>query len=592
MTQARTRPVFSRAALVRRTAAAVFSFLVGLWCTRKVAHGQRAVPGADSSFQAVATPKTAGLEIIRQGANSEKLGGEPTLGGTLRLFLRQPDLSDLNPAAFRHDFQLTVSYLDPLVWLDPESLEPGPWLAESWEWSPDGMRISYVLRADVLWHDGELLTADDVAFSLTVYRDDLDSAVRNFFVLMDSIEVTGSHTLTVNLAAPDGGWVLNASSQPIFQRRQYLEQWESRPVGQRTLHGFDWSTSLPVGTGPWEIRDLETDRVNLRRNPLYWAGPANADQLELRVETDGAARLSAWVRGEVDLLWPVVAADVRQVSNLPGELYVADGLDVMFAAFNFQNPLRPAPGVFADLRLRQALTLAVDRRGYAEELFDGYIDELAAGTIAQPWASDPSMTSPRRNVAEAKRLLAEIGWEDRNGDGLVEDFNGFPLSLQLIVRNDAAAEFLAVLERLVDDLAEIGVGLAVRRLNPDVFRERWVFGHDFDLIAYSYTLYPGFTDFDLYGSLWDIRINPQGWNPGGYSNSIVDTAIDEALFSVDLDIQRAALQTLRRVTNEDLFGLWLGFPQELTLVRPDIHGFRPHTVWQTWDSRLLWRSPS
>ncbi|MDQ3044681.1 MAG: ABC transporter substrate-binding protein [Chloroflexota bacterium] len=539
----------------------------------------------------MATPEGSGLTIFRQKDTLSTDNGDPVSGGSLRLFLRNPELSDLNPAAYRHDFQLTISYLDPLLRLDPVTLLPTPWLAESWEWSADGLSIRYTLRADVLWHDGESFTADDVAFSLTVYRDDLDSAVRNFFVLMERIEVTDSRSLTVYFAAPDGGWELNASSQPIFQERQYVEAWESRPVGQRTLQGFDWGDSLPIGTGPWRVAAIESARVDLSRNPAYWAGAAYMDRLELAVETEVDARLSAWTRGEVDLLWPVPPGAVARVEDVPGQLYVAAGLEVMFAAFNFQHPLRLTPGVFADARLRLALSLAIDRGGYAAEIFAGFISERSAGAIAQPWAYDPSITSPPRNVAEANRLMAEIGWEDRNGDGLVEDFNGIPLSLTLIVRNDARDEFLAVLERVVSDLAEIGVGLEVRRLNPDVFRERWIVAHDFDLIAYSYKLYPGFTDFDLYGSLWDIRVNPQGWNPGGYSNSLVDAVITEALFAIDVDDQRIALRTLQQLTNDDLFALWLGFPEELTLVRPDIRGFRPHTYWQTWDTRLLWRAP-
>jgi ABC-type transport system substrate-binding protein len=147
-------------------------------------------------------------------------------------------------------------------------------------------------------------------------------------------------------------------------------------------------------------------------------------------------------------------------------------------------------------------------------------------------------------------------------------------------------------QRLRDDLAEVGVGLKVRAMSPERYLATWTGSHEFDLIALGYNLYPGFTDFDLYGSSWDIRDNPQGWNPGGYHNAEVDRAIREILGATDSAAQREALLRLQRVANEDLFGLWFGFPLDLILVRPELRGFQPNILWQTWDTRKLWRQPA
>ena len=83
----------------------------------------------------------------------------------------------------------------------------------------------------------------------------------------------------------------------------------------------------------------------------------------------------------------------------------------------------------------------------------------------------------------------------------------------------------AVLNSIAADLKAVGVILEVRALSPERFEGVWITDHAFDMIAYSYSLYPGFTDFDLYGSDWDIRTNVQGFNPGGYRNDKVDRAI-------------------------------------------------------------------
>src|SRR5262249_8458028 len=139
--------------------------------------------------------------------------GPPVEGDELRLLRAAGNNGDFAPAAFRQDFQIMASYLDPLVWIDEVTMEPVPWLAKSWEIDGKGTTITYPLRDDVVWHDGSPVQARDVVFSLYVYRDDLDSAVRNFFTNMDAVEAPDQTTVKVKLTAPDANWFFNASSQ-------------------------------------------------------------------------------------------------------------------------------------------------------------------------------------------------------------------------------------------------------------------------------------------------------------------------------------------------------------------------------------------
>jgi peptide/nickel transport system substrate-binding protein len=511
-------------------------------------------------------------------------------GGSLTLMLASGDNSDFSPAAFRQDLQIMVSYLDPLVWIDEVTMEPRPWLAESWEWNDDHTVITYHLRKNVRWHDGTELTSRDVVFSLYVYRDDLDSAVRNFFTTMASAETDGKYGVKVTLTEPDGNWLLNASNQFIIQRKQYLDYWESRPEGERTLSGFNWRKNPPLGTGPWAIEKRNEQQITLSRWKRYWAGRPYAEELTLTWSGDREARINAWKTGQSDLLWPVRPADLPLAADTPGRLYVSDSASVMFAAFNFDNPARKPRDLFKDVRVRRALSLAIDRERYAREVFHGFIHADRAGTIAQPWAYDPSVRNPPRDVAAARSLLSEAGWSDTDGDGVLEDAEGNRLELSVILRNDARPELLAVLQSIVPDLKEVGVALRVRALAPDRFVDAWTSTRNYDLIAYAYALYPGFTDFDLYGSDWDIRNNPQGWNPGGYRNADADEAIRDALAARSMEGLRNALRRLQQAVNDDLFALWFGFPQDLTLVRSDIQGFQPHILLPTWNTRLLWRA--
>jgi peptide/nickel transport system substrate-binding protein len=544
-----------------------------------------------------ATPGTpvpealGGLAVVRHPVPPDP--GSPVDGGELRLLVGGAPSADFQPVALRQDSTITVGYLDPLLAVDPVEMTPRPWLAESWTWNKDRTEITYRLRDDVTWHDGSPLTAEDVRFSLLVGRDDVDSALANFYVFLRTAEALDDRTIRVTLAEPDVNWLLNASTQPVFQRAQYAEYWESKPEGERTLTGFDWSASPPVGTGPWRVAAVEGDgsRIALSRNDAYFAGPPHFATLTVTAEPDSAERVAAWRAGEGDLLSPVAPADLEPLGEIPGTLHVADAASVMFAAFNFFNPVRALPELLVDLRLRQALSLALDRSGYAEDVFAGFLRADRAGTVAQPWANEPEVSTPKRDRRAARELLLEAGVQDLDGDGLGEDPYGVPLVLVAIHREDARPELAATLARVVADLAEVGVALEVQALPPDAFAERTQQTFDFDLVAYAYDLFPGFTDFDLYGSAWSIRRNPQGWNPGGYWNPEVERAIADffAADPEDLDGQRDALARLQIATDDDLFGLWLGFPKALVLARPDIRGFAPSVLWPITDTRSLWR---
>lgn len=555
-------------------------------------------PRAVTALQATPAAERRGdLEVVRN--QRPPTPEEPTPGGRLRLLLPRPgvggDVEGFSPVAFRQSFQVLASHLDPLLRVDDVTLEPRPWLAERWEWSDDGRVVTYALRRDVVWHDGAPLSAEDVVFSLVVARDDVDSGVRNFFSLMIDAIAVDDYTVRVTLSDPDGGWLFNASSQFVCQRAQYLEHWEARPAGERTLSDFGWRESPPRGTGPWAVAEWSEIEVAFERHGAYWAGASHAEGLVVAWEDDAADRVATWVDRDTDVTWPVRPDAIADASEAPGRLYAVDVPRVMFAAFNFDNPARRAQrsrlasDIFADVRVRRALSLAIDRERYAAEVFDGFVRAERAGTVAQPWAHDPSLINPPRDVPGALALLREAGWEDRDGSGVLENSARFTFEITAIVRDDAAPALLAVMDRVVADLAEIGVRLDFQRLEATAFRERWVNGHDFDLIAYAYDLYPGFTDFDLYGSGWDIRVNPQGWNPGGYRNAEVDAAIAAALSAVDVRAQGEALGRLQRAANEDLFALWFGFPQELVLVADDVVGFQPHALWPTWNTRAMGR---
>lgn len=515
---------------------------------------------------------------------------KPTRGGTLSMVRVGGNNLDFSPATLTQDFQIPASYLEPLVWIDGVTMAPQPWLATEWSWSKDRTEVEYRLREDVTWHDGESLTARDVAFSFTVYRDDIYSGIYNLFTNMESIDAVDSSTVRVRLSAPDGNWVRNASSQLVFQREQYGEYWDSQPEGQRTLSGFDWGESKPIGTGQWIVNEFRDSRVLFKRNRSYWGDSARMSEFRLDFVDDPATQLQQWHVGDADIVWPVAPRDLPAVSDRPGTVYAAETTTTMFAAFNFNNPMRLDPGILGDLRIRQALSLAVDRNRFARELFNGFFRPDVPGTIIQPDLKLEGIRNPEFNRDQARSLLTEAGFAITRDDGLFRYPEGSALKFDVIVRSGDHPDLSGVLASAAADLRTVGVLLEIRELSPERFEGVWINDHAFDLIAFSYSLYPGFTDFDLYGSDWDIRTNIQGFNPGGYRNEKVDRAIARMLDAASDEEYVSAVHAIQRqVNDEDLFALWLGSPLEAILVQDKVSGYRPNKLWQGLEASRIWR---
>lgn len=554
-----------------------------------------ASPSASPAASPVATPPPPPTPTPQPVPNHEltivpgrATYGEPKAGGEIALYIASAGLQDANPAMQSQDMTLLMSVFEGLVRIHPETMAAEPGLAESWSWSEDNLQLTFRLRDDALWHDGTAFTADDAALTCMIYRDDYDSALAGLFGLIDAAEAVDARTLKLTFAEPDGAFLFNGASMPMLQAATYKPLWDEFAAGEKTITRADRSISQWIGTGPWQIADVFGERFSLKRFDDYWDGAAHADTLNLIVQDDSAARLKGWKSGDVAAV-QVTPAQVNESWSEKGSLFVAPSATAMFAAINFHNPANATSTMMVDQSLRTALTMALNRDRYADDVFFGFIDEHAVGTMAQPWLHDASLQNPSYDPEGARRILAEGGWADIDGDGLLEDGFGNKTDLFMIVRDTERPELLELLGHVQEDWAEIGVRLTVQHLFPDIFDQRWVEDRQYDLIAYSLVNYPAFNEFDLYGSAWDIRSNVRGWNPGGYYNPDVDSAIQEWFNATDPDAMRGAAIEIQRLTNEDLFGIWLGFPNDLTLVREDLQGFSPDIFLYSQNAHRWWR---
>lgn len=264
-----------------------------------------------------------------------------------------------------------------------------PTLAERWE-NPDDLTWRFHLRSGVRFHDGRALTAADVVASIERMRRHPRSQGAGYVVAVDSVAAVDATTVEVRTAQP----------YPILLNKLAYVAIVPDPAPEQI--------DRPIGTGPYRLVDVEPGvRVRLESFDEHWRGPPAEPRVEIFFVSDRRERLRRLLAGEVDLINDLSARDVGELETHPGlrvEARTSLGVDYLQV-----NPTLPP---FDDPRVRRALDLALDRRALVEEVLLGQGQPVGQMIGPDVFGYDPSIAPPERDLATARRLLAEAGHAD------------------------------------------------------------------------------------------------------------------------------------------------------------------------------------
>jgi peptide/nickel transport system substrate-binding protein len=318
----------------------------------------------------------------------------------------------------------------PLVQFD-EKLQPRPYLAESWTMDGD-TGVTLKLRRDVKWHDGPPVTAEDVKFTF-----DLAKNPKATSGLVGSVYLTQVKSATV----VDPYTIRFAFTNP---HAQALEDfwWSPLPkhiLGnvapeQLTQHPFN---QKPVGSGPFKFGEFRpTQSLVLEANPTFPAalgGRPKLDRVVFRMIPEATTLVTELLNGTADVIgWTLLPDQAAQVKSQSGNGYRLSNFPSReFYYVGWNNEREP----FKDANVRRALGMAINKPQMIQGLLRGF-GSPAHGVIP-PWS--PMYTNlsqaDRYDPAAAKQLLAQAGWRDTNGDGIVEK-NGRPLRFTLLTNSE------------------------------------------------------------------------------------------------------------------------------------------------------------
>jgi peptide/nickel transport system substrate-binding protein len=446
------------------------------------------------------------------------------------------------------NFGTTVNRLTPLVagdlysvivqnrifetlgYRDPNTLKFVPLLARSWQVSADGLKITFQLRRGVVFSDGAPLTADDVVFSYQWAMNPKVNAprVRAYLNKITSVDKTGDYEVVFHFKEPYYESLALAAEMYVLPRHFY---------SQFAEEAFNQAPGLLLGSGPYRVRDPKGWRpgqqIELVRNERYWGEPGPFNKLVyLEVEED-AAELTMFQNGELDIYGVPDPAQYLELLKNPAvtsraQNYETESLLSGYSFIAWNQVKGGKPTRWADKRVRQAMTLLADRDRICKEIFLGFAQPQPGPFARLSPASDPTVKPLPYDSDKAKALLKEAGFEDRNGDGVIESADGEPFRFKL-----TTARGSPVIERLMlmlkDSYAKAGIVMELDPVDWPILQKKCD-SHDFDGISLGWA-----TDVesDLYQIFHSSQIDNQGDNWMSYRNPELDKLVEQARSTID-----------------------------------------------------------
>lgn len=489
----------------RKYRSAILGVLLFLCCAPSIL---RAQPGS--------TPQDGDWLIIQ-------LNGEP---GTL------------NPITATDAFESDINrYIyESLLRRDEKTLQLTPVLADSWDISEDHLLYTFHLKRDVKWQDGRPFTARDVLYSFDRIRDPkVDAAhLRNYYQDIEELQLLDDYTLRFRYRVPYFRALEFCGGIPIVPAHLFKQgdDFNKHPIGRQ-----------PLGTGPYRMLHWDTGKeISLIRNDDYWGEKPHLDRIVFKIITDATVALQVLKQRGLDLMglrpiqWMKQTQTKRFADTFQKLKYYLPAYS--YIGWNLRRPL------FADRRVRQAMTMLVDREMILKRILFGFGTVVTGTFYVNSPVYDPNIKPVPFDPSGAAALLKSAGWIERNSEGILEK-DGIPFAFEFVISSGSKfSEQLATI--LQENLRDIGIKMEIRKLEWAVFIQR-IDQHNFDACTLAWSLD---WETDPY-QLWHSSQAEKGSNFVGFRNEEADRLIEAARREFDPGKRHKMYRRLSEILHEE-----------------------------------------
>lgn len=508
----------------------------------------------------------------------------PVRGGTMVVGWTN-DADALNPVVQQ---TMLASHVDTLIFPNPTTevfedcrLTVQPLLAESWIHDEDSMGLTMKLRSDVVWDDGIPVTADDVILTHQLMADPEVASPRfNQTERIAGVEKVDLHTVRYTFTEPyDRETQLYQASQDLLPAHLY------RDADRKNLRRHPLN-DRPVGAGLYRLERWERNQeMVLSANPeVTLTHPPYIERVVFRIIPEYTTRLTELILGRVDVMDGLQPEDVERLKRENPEIRILPrGWRWMeYVAWNSRDPL------FADPRVRRALTMCIDRDLLIQVLLNGggeLCGRPCVSTITPELCGacndtiEPLPHDPRAGLA----LLGDLGWKDSDGDGVL-DKDGTPFSFTLKTSaGNPRREQASVL--IQSQLKEVGIDAQLAQLEGMVLFEQ-MRNKDFQaaLGGWSAALY---VDPRAFWHSGDEYV----FNFTSYSNSAVDELIARGEGETDIEAANAVWHEMQELIYEDQPYTFLYWVNNLMAIHQRFEGVEANLLTPFYGLERWWENP-
>ena len=385
-------------------------------------------------------------------------------------------------------------------------------LAASYSLSEDGLRWTFHLRQDAKFTDGSAVTAEDVAFTFETAKAAKASIDLTF---LEAVETPDDYTVVFTLTRPTSVFLNTVACLGIVPSHAY---------------GPDYGDK-PMGSGPYKfVQWKRQEQLILERNEDYYGDKPAIREVVIIFQSEDAA-LAAVKAGQVDI---ALTAATLATAELPG--YQVQAVTTVDNR-GFTLPMQPNEGkltesghpygndVTCHREIRQAMAMAVDRQAIADAALNGFGTPCYSENDGFPW-NNPA-AALETDVEAAKALLADHGWADTDGDGVVE-LEGLEARFTVLYPSGDSAR-QAVAMAAAQQLAEIGISITVEGCSWDEISRRMFT----DAVMMGWGSSNPYTSYCLFHS--GNMLKDDYYNPEGYANPTVDSYLEQAMAALTVE---------------------------------------------------------
>jgi peptide/nickel transport system substrate-binding protein len=433
-------------------------------------------------------------------------------------------------------------------------------LAESWEISADNLTITFHLRPGVTWHDGTPFTAEDVLFTYRLYIDPkTPTAYAEQYRQVATAEVLDPTTFRVSYRQPLAKALISWGELSVLPR--HLLEGEDVTKSPLARH--------PVGTGPFRFVEWKPgEKIVLEANPDYFEGRPYLDRVVYRIIPDESTMFLELQAGGLDTMGlnPIQYQTQTDSPAFKRQFvkYRYPAFAYTYLGYNLNRPL------FQDKRVRQALSYAINKKEIIEGVLLGLGQESTGPYKPGTWPYNAAVKRYPYDPERARTLLAEAGWTDSDGDGIL-DKDGKPFAFTIVTNqgNDQRVKSGEIIQRR---FREIGVDVKLRVIEWASFLNEFINPGNFDATILGWTV-P--IDPDGYNVWHSSKTGPRELNFVGFKNAEVDELLEKGRRTLETAERKKYYDRFQEILAEEQPYTFLYVPDALPVVAYRFQGIEP-----------------